>query len=60
MDDIHKLYMIDDLDDIELIDRIFRKLKLRLAEQEDLDILNTKFTSANAEYILSLTKALKG
>ncbi|PIA81713.1 hypothetical protein BFR04_13335 [Gaetbulibacter sp. 4G1] len=57
-DDIHKVYGIDGLDDIELIDVICEKLNLRKAEQKDCDELNKKMKSFNAEYILTLTKNL--
>ena len=57
-DDIHKTYGIEDLDDIELIDGICKKLNLRKAEQKDCDELNIKMKSFNAEYILTLTKKL--
>ncbi len=57
-DDIHKIYGIEDLDDIELIDTICEKLNLRKAEQKDCDVLNNKMKIFNAEYILTLTKNL--
>ena len=57
-DDIHKIYGIEDLDDIELIDTICKKLNLRKAEQKDCDELNKKMKIFNAEYILTLTKEL--
>ncbi len=57
-DDIHKIYGIEDLDDIELIDTICKKLNLRKAEQKDFDELNKKMKIFNAEYILTLTKNL--
>lgn len=57
-DDIHKIYGIEDLDDIELIDTICKKLNLRKAEQKDCDELNKKMKIFNAEYILTLTKNL--
>jgi len=57
-DDIHKLYRIEDLDDIELIDNICKKLNIRKAEQKDCIELNKHFDNTNAEYILSLTKKL--
>jgi len=57
-DDIHKIYGMEDLDDIELIDTICEKLNLRKAEQKDCDELNEKMKVFNAEYILTLTKNL--
>lgn len=57
-DDIHKIYGIEDLDDIELLDSICEKLNLRKAEQNDCDELNEKMKIFNAEYILTLTKNL--
>ena len=57
-DDIHKIYGIEDLDDIELIDSICEKLNLRKVEQKDCDELNKKMKIFNAEYILTLTKNL--
>jgi hypothetical protein len=57
-DDIREIYGIDDLDDIELIDSICKKLNLRLVEQKDCDKLNENMKSFNAEYILALTKSL--
>ncbi len=56
-DDIHKIYGIEDLDDIELIDTICEKLNLRKAEQKDCEGLNKKMKTFNAEYILTLTKS---
>jgi hypothetical protein len=57
-DDIHKIYGIKDLDDIELIYRICKKLNLRKPEQKDCDKLNKEMKKFNAEYILTLTKNL--
>ena len=57
-DDIHKIYGIEDLDDIELMDTICKKLNLRIAEQKDCDELNKKMEVFNAKYILTLTKEL--
>ena len=57
-DDIRKIYGIEDLDDIELIDRVCKRLNLREAEQKDLDELNKKMELFNAVYILTLTKIL--
>ena len=57
-DDIHKIYGIEDLDDVELIDGICDKLKIRKAEQKDFDELNKKLKIFNAESILILTKKL--
>ena len=57
-DDIHIIYGIVDLDDIELIDRICKKLNLRKAEQNDFEEVNKKTKIFNAEYILTLTKIL--
>ncbi len=57
-DDIHEIYGIKDLDDIELVDGICKKLNLRKMEQKDCDELNKKMTLFNAKYILTLTKIL--
>lgn len=57
-DDIHKIYGIEDLDDIELIDGICEKLSLRKTEQKDCDELNKKLKIFNADYILTLTRNL--
>lgn len=57
-DNIHKLYRIEDLDDVELIDGICKKLNIKKAEQKDLDLINKKFKQTTAEYILTLTKKL--
>ncbi|MEA1787595.1 hypothetical protein U1E44_15950 [Arenibacter sp. GZD96] len=57
-DDIHKIYGIEDLDDINLIDSICEKLNLRKAKQKDCEELNEKMKIFNAEYILTLTKNL--
>jgi hypothetical protein len=57
-DNIHKLYRIEDLDDVELIDGICKKLNIKKAEQKDLDLINKEFKQTTAEYILTLTKKL--
>ena len=57
-DDLHKIYGVEDLDDVELIDGICEKLNIRKAEQIDCDDLNKKMKTFNAEYILTLTKNL--
>ena len=57
-DDLHKIYGIADLDDIELVDSICKKLNLRLAQHSEIEALNNEMTSFNARYILSLTKKL--
>ena len=57
-DDIHKLYRIEDMDDVELIDGICKKLNIKMAEQKDLDLINKEFKQTTAEYILTLTKKL--
>lgn len=57
-DDIHKIYGIEVVDDTILLDEICKKLNLRKARQIDLDTLNKKMKSFNAEYILTLTKNL--
>ena len=57
-DDLHKIYGIEDLDYIDIIDGICEKLNLRKAEQKDCDELNEKMKIFNAEYILTLTKNL--
>lgn len=58
-DDIHRLYRIEDLDDVVLIDRICNKLNIRNAKQEDFDIIAKKYTNATAESILSLLTYLQ-
>ena len=58
-DDIHKLYRIEDLDDIELIDKICGRLRLKKPEQSDCDEINRQFKTTNAKYILSLTRKLQ-
>ncbi|MFC7357094.1 hypothetical protein ACFQO1_05305 [Jejudonia soesokkakensis] len=57
-DDIHKIYGVENLDDIELIDNVCEKLNLRKAEQKDCDELNKSVEIFNAKYILTLTKRL--
>ncbi|MEP3448359.1 MAG: hypothetical protein ABJN47_08205 [Nonlabens ulvanivorans] len=54
-DDIHKIYAVEDLDDVELIDVICKKLNLREVVQEDIDELDKTLKIFNAEYILTLT-----
>lgn len=58
-DDIHLMYGVEELQDMELIDRVCDKLKLRRANQKDCDELNEKLKIFNAEYILTLTRNLK-
>jgi hypothetical protein len=58
-DDIHKLYGIHDLDDVELIDQICKRLNLQEVDQKDCDELNKQFDKLTAEYILTLTKILE-
>ena len=57
-DDIHKVYRIEDLDDIELIDNVCEILEIKKAEPKDCDELNKKLKVFNAVYILTLTKKL--
>lgn len=57
-DDIYVVYGIDDLDDIELFDRISEKLELRKVEQKDCDLISDNFEIVNAEYILSIMNNL--
>lgn len=57
-DDIHEIYRIEEIDDIELIDEICKKLNLRKVEQKDCDELNKKTRNFNAEFILTLTRNL--
>ena len=59
VDDLHKLYRIEDLDDIELIDLICDKLNVQKAEQEDIDLIGKNYNNFTAEFILSLIKYLK-
>ncbi len=58
-DDIHRLYKIVDLDDVELIDRICNKLNIRNAEQEDYDLTGKKYRNTTAESILYLLAHLQ-
>ncbi len=58
-DDIHRLYNIIDLDDVELIDRICNKLDIRNAEQEDFDLTGEKYKNTTAESILYLLAHLQ-
>lgn len=58
-DDIHVIYGVEELQDMELIDRVCDKLNLRRANQKDCDELNEKLKVFNAEYILTLTRNLK-
>ena len=57
-DDIHKVYRIEDLDDLELIDNVCEILEIKKAEPKDCDELNKKLKVFNAENILTLTKKL--
>ena len=57
-DDIHKIYRIEDLDDIALVDNVCEILEIKKAEPKDCDELNKKLKIFNAEYILTLTKKL--
>lgn len=57
-DDIHKIYRIEDLDDISLVDNVCEILEIKKAEPKDCDELNKKLKIFNAEYILTLTKKL--
>ncbi|QWX83609.1 hypothetical protein H0I23_14295 [Cellulophaga sp. HaHaR_3_176] len=58
-DDIYENYGLWDLDDIDLIDNICVKLKVRKAEQKDFNELGKTFNKMNAESILTLIKTLK-
>lgn len=58
-DDIHVVYGVEELQDMELLDRVCDKLNLRRANQKDCDALNENLTIFNAEYILTLTRNLK-
>ena len=57
-DDIHKIYRIEDLDDIALVDNVCEILEIKKAEPKDCDELNKKLKVFNAVYILTLTKKL--
>ncbi len=57
-DNIHKVYGIVDLDDIQLMDDICKKLKLREVMQYDIDEVEKTLKVFNAEFILALTKRL--
>lgn len=57
-DDIHLIYGVEELQDMELIDRVCDKLNLRKANQKDCDELNETLKIFNAEYILTLTRNL--
>ena len=57
-DDIHVIYGVEELQDMELIDRVCDKLNLRKANQKDCDELNETLKIFNAEYILTLTRNL--
>lgn len=57
-DDIHLIYGVEELQDMELIDRVCDKLNLRKANQKDCDKLNETLKIFNAEYILTLTRNL--
>lgn len=57
-DDIHLIYGVEELQDMELIDRVCDKLNLRKANQKDCDELNEELKVFNAEYILTLTRNL--
>ena len=58
-DDIHVIYGIENLDDIEMLDEICEKLNLRKAEQKDIKQLNKRMKTFNAECILNLLKDLE-
>jgi hypothetical protein len=57
-DDLHKIYRIEDFDDIALIDGICEKLNLRTPTQKDLEELNRNTIAFDANYILNLLKIL--
>ncbi|WP_053970357.1 hypothetical protein [Mangrovimonas sp. ST2L15] len=58
-DDLHKVWRINDLDDIELVDKICAELNLKKPEQSDFDELNADNGIFDARYILKLTKNLQ-
>lgn len=58
-DSIHEIYGIDDFDDIELIDNICEKLKIRKPTQEDYDNLEKEYSHLNGETILVLLQNLE-
>lgn len=58
-DDIHVIYGVEELQDMELIDRVCDKLNVRKANQKDCDAVNENLKIFNAEYILTLTRNLK-
>lgn len=49
---------MDDMDIMEMVDKICKALHLRRAEEVDFNELNEKIKVVNAEYILMLTKKL--
>ncbi|MDC8003063.1 hypothetical protein POV27_03315 [Aureisphaera galaxeae] len=53
-DDVFRLYKIDESDIDILIDDACKKLKIRKIEQKDCDLLNSKFETTSAEYLVAL------
>ena len=51
-DDIHKVYRIEDLDDLELIDNVCEILEIKKAEPKDCDELNKKLLRCSFIYLL--------
>ena len=52
-DDLHKQYGINDLDDVEIIHSIFKKLNVRLISEKEIKVINEKFDYFSVEYILT-------
>ena len=50
-DDIHKIYRIEDLDDIALVDNVCEILEIKKAEPKDCDELNKKLLRCSDNYL---------
>ena len=53
-DDIHILCKLQDLDDVEFIIQVFKRIELEWSNDDDIVEINDKFNCFNAEYLLAL------
>jgi hypothetical protein len=53
-DDLRKICDLNDMEDIEFIDKLCIKLNLAKPDQIDLESLSQKYSTMNSEYLLDL------
>lgn len=59
-DSIHEVFGLEDLDDVELIMHIHKKLNIPFPEQTEIDSIDKYFTKTDAEYLITLCELMSG